>query len=400
MLTRLHKFDMNLSIGMIERNITGQIIKDRKDGFISVIYGPRRVGKTVLLNQLLKSYPNETPLVLNGDTQETRDLMSNTSETNLSKIVEKYTLIAVDEAQRIPNIGLSLKIIIDKYPQKKVFVTGSSSLELSKGIQETLTGRTHKYKLYPLSTEELARDMESFKIPTLLLDQLIYGGYPYVQSLTTGKEKQDYLQSIIEDYLFRDLFELERVENSEVVKKLAVLLAFQIGNEVSLNELAQQLLISVKTVSRYLNLLQKTFVIFELGSFSSNLRTEVSRSKKYYFYDLGIRNALIGQFHSLDVRNDTGGLWENFLAVERIKRNENHGVLALYYFWRDYAKSEIDWVEDSAGTLSAYEFKWRRVDTARTPKSFRDRYKTEAVAVNKDNYLDFVTTGGDHHYVK
>lgn len=375
---------------MIERSLTGQIIKNHKNGFASVIYGPRRVGKTVLLNQLLKNYPNEKTLVLNGDMQETRDLIGNTSEINLSKIAEKYTVIAIDEAQRIANIGLSIKIIIDKYPQKKVFVTGSSSLELTKGIQETLTGRARKYQLYPLSTKELSQGMESYKIPYLLPDQLLYGGYPYIESLTTGREKQDYLQSIIEDYLYRDLFDLGQVGSPDTIKKLAVLLAFQIGNEVSLNELAQQLMISVKTVARYLDLLQKTFVIFPLGSFSSNLRTEVTRSKKYYFYDLGIRNALIGQYHSLDVRSDVGGLWENFLAVERIKRNQNYGSLALCYFWRDYARAEIDWLEDRTGILEAFEFKWGKVTSQRTPKSFKNKYNTDTTVVNRDNYMDFI----------
>ena len=375
---------------MINRLLSEIVTKEQKDGFISVIYGPRRVGKTVLLDQILHNYQNEKKLILNGDTQETRELLGNTSEVTLSNLVGSYEIIAVDEAQRIPNVGLALKIIIDKFPKKRVYVTGSSSLELSKGIQETLTGRTLKYKLYPLSITEMSYGLEKHKIPYLLPAQLLYGGYPYVQQLPTGKEKQDYLYSIAQDYLFRDLFELERVDNPDTVKKLATLLAFQIGSEVSLNELAQQLLVSVKTIARYLNLLEKSFVIFEIGAFSSNLRGEVARSKKYYFYDLGIRNALINQFQQLDVRADVGALWENFLVVERLKKNDYSRKSPAYFFWRDYSGAEIDWLEQYSPSLKAYEFKWGSKISYKTPKSFKDGYNIDAQVINRDSYLDFV----------
>ncbi|MEK7595473.1 MAG: ATP-binding protein [Patescibacteria group bacterium] len=374
---------------MIERLLLNLILKEQKEGFITLIHGSRRVGKTVLLSRILDRFPQAEKLVLNGDTDEARTLLGTTSEVSLTGLVANYPIIAIDEAQRIPNIGLSLKIIIDKFPTKKIFVTGSSSLYLAKGLHETLTGRTLKYKLFPLSTKELAQSLKPHEIPFLLENELIYGGYPYIQNLATPTEKQAYLQSITQDYLFKDLLELERLENPDSLKKLASLLAFQIGSEVSLNELATKLSINVKTVARYLNLLKESFVIFELGAFSSNLRDEVTTGKKYYFYDLGIRNALILQFHSLDVRTDIGNLWENFLAVERLKKHEYERNLTPHYFWRDYAKAEIDWIEGASGSLSAFEFKWKN-RAFKTPKKFKDKYGLTASVVNKENYLGFI----------
>ncbi|EKD99423.1 MAG: hypothetical protein ACD_22C00257G0003 [uncultured bacterium] len=375
---------------MIDRLLKEVVLKAQKPGFITVIYGARRVGKTYLLDQILSDFDKTRTLSLNGDTQEARDLLSNTSEIKLTQLIEKYEVLAVDEAQRIPNIGLALKIIIDKFPQKKVFVTGSSSLDLAQGLQETLTGRTVKYKLYPLSVKEVSVNVKDHELPYLLPNQLLYGGYPYAYQLATQKEKQDYLISITEDYLFMDLFNLEQIANKDTIKKLTTLLAFQIGNEVSLNELAQKLSVSVVTVSRYLDLLEKSFIIFKVGSFSSNLRTEVARSKKYYFYDTGIRNALINQFQPLDSRTDVGALWENFLVTERLKKLEYSRDTASCFFWRDYLKAEIDWIEKRSTGIQAYEFKLGVKSHAKTPKSFKDAYKTEATTVNRDNYLEFV----------
>lgn len=384
----VHKFGINMR--MIPRSLVKTIIEGRKDGFVTVIYGARRVGKTVLLNQILENYRGEKTLMLNGDTQETRDLLSNTSEVTLSGLVDDYSIIVIDEVQRIANVGLSLKIIIDKFPTKKILVTGSSSLELTNGLQETLTGRALRYKLFPLSTRELGLNLEKYQRASLLPDQMLYGGYPYVGQLSTSSQKQDYLRSIVEDYLFRDLFVLERTENPDVVKKLAILLAFQIGSEVSLSELARQLLVSVKTVARYLDLLEKCFVLFGVGAYSTNLRNEVSRGKKYYFYDLGIRNALTGSFLPLDVRTDVGALWENFLVIERFKKMEYERISTSGYFWRDYAQAEIDWMELSGGKLAAFEFKWGESGRIKTPKNFRDSYGIEAKLVNRENYLDFI----------
>jgi len=374
---------------MIPRTLYQTVKKNLKPGFINLVYGPRRVGKTVLLQQLTKSTPQETIAWFNGDTQEARDLLSQTSEVVLSKLVARPQTIVVDEAQRIPNIGLSLKILVDKFPRKTFFVSGSSSLMLARGIQETLTGRTNKYRLFPLSTPELTLDLPDHQKSSLLEDQLRFGGYPYLQQLTSPSDKQDYLKSLISDYLFRDVLELKDISSPENLKKLATLLAFQTGSEVSLSELANNLGIDVKTVRRYLSLLKQGFVIFELGSFSRNLRKEVVKSKKYYFWDLGIRNALTDQFLPLDTRTDVGQLWENFLAVERLKKHEYQRNRVQCYFWRTYEQAEVDWVEVEEGKIAAYEFKWKP-STPHTPKAFKEAYQADSLVVSRENYLEFV----------
>ncbi len=375
---------------MIKRDLVNTIKDNQKHGFINLIYGPRRVGKTVLLHQLTEDTKRESELWFNGDTSETQRALSDPSEVKLTNLIKEKQIILVDEAQRIKNIGLSLKILVDKFPKRTYYVTGSSSLILSRGIQEALTGRNFKYKLYPLSTSELTRNIESYKKPGLVEDQLIYGGYPYLTHLNKNEKKQKYLESIIEDYLFKDIFYLKNIDRPDAVRKLTVLLAFQIGKEVSFNELANSLSISVKTVMRYVDLLKKAFVIFELGAFSKNLRNEVVKPKKYYFWDLGIRNGLIGQYQSLDVRTDIGELWENFLAVERKKKNHYQQRRKKYYFWRTYQQAEIDWIEVYQNRISAYEFKWKK-SKVKTPKAFKQNYRQEVEVVNKNNYLEFVT---------
>lgn len=375
---------------MIPRALCQTIEQNLKPGFINLIYGPRRVGKTVLLQQLTQSTPKPTIAWFNGDTKEARDLLSNTSEVALSKLAAKPDTIVIDEAQRIPNIGLSLKILIDKFPKKTFFVSGSSSLMLARGIQEALTGRTLKYRLFSLSTQESTLELPEHQKSSILEDQLRFGGYPYLQQITSPSDKKEYLKSLIEDYLFRDVVELKDISSPENLKKLATLLAFQAGSEVSLNELANNLGIDIKTVKRYLSLLKQSFVILELGSFSRNLRKEVVKSKKYYFWDLGIRNALTDQFLPLDTRTDVGQLWESFLAVERLKKHEYQRNKVQCYFWRTYEQAEIDWVEVEEGGVSAYEFKWKPTKT-RTPKAFKEAYRTDLRTVSKENYLEFIS---------
>jgi predicted AAA+ superfamily ATPase len=375
---------------MIPRILCQTIKKGLKPGFINLIYGPRRVGKTVLLQQLTASIPQSNIVWFNGDTQETRHLLNQTSEVALSKLVAQFETVVVDEAQRIPNIGLSLKILVDKFPQKTFLASGSSSLMLSRGLQETLTGRTNKYRLFPLSTSELTLNLPNHQKSSVLEDQLRFGGYPYLQQLTSPSDKKKYLKSLVEDYLFRDVLELKDISSPENLKKLAILLSFQVGSEVSLTELANGLDIDVKTVRRYLSLLEQSFVIFELGSFSRNLRKEITKTKKYYFWDLGIRNALTDQFLPLDTRTDIGQLWENFLAVERLKKYEYQRDEIQYYFWRTYEQAEVDWVEVAGEEISAYEFKWMP-SKPHTPKAFREAYQTNLQMVSRENYLEFLT---------
>jgi len=307
----------------------------------------------------------------------------------LSKLVENFSVVAVDEAQRIPNIGLSLKILIDKFPDKTIYVTGSSSLMLARGVKEPLTGRSLKYKLYPLSTNEMTQGLPDFKKISVLENQLIFGGYPYLEQLNSSEDKKNYLKSIIDDYLFKDVNLLKEIESPEALKKLTTLLAFQIGSIVSLNELSRNLGIDVKTVARYISLLKQSFVIFEIGSFSKNPRKELAKSKKYYFWDTGIRNALTDQFSAIDVRSDIGQLWENFLAVERLKKHEYSKTQKEYFFWRNYEKAEIDWIEISEEKINPFEFKWQ-AKKIHTPKAFKDAYKKDMEIVSKENYLEFI----------
>lgn len=375
---------------MYQRVLKNRILEVSKDGFINIIYGARRTGKTVLLEQIKETLSGKKVIFFNGDTQESVEALNTNSDVKLSNLVRDYEIIFIDEAQKIPNITLALKIIIDKFPTKKIFVTGSSSLQLAGGAKENLTGRNFSFNLYPLSSKELSQGLEDFKMSSLLEDQLIFGGYPFIYSLATKPEKETYLSQIVSDYLFKDILLLERLEHPEIFKKLTVLLAFQIGHEVSLNELANSLDIKIKTVSRYLDLLEKSFVIFHLDAYSTNLRNEINKKKKYYFYDLGIRNALIGQFQSLVDRVDTGQLWENFLLVERKKKEEVEGLNNRHYFWRNYVGAEVDFLEiDHENKMTAFEFKWKK-DQVKTPKNFFDNYGITVKVINQENYLEFV----------
>jgi len=292
---------------------------------------------------------------------------------------------------------LSLKILIDAFPELRIIVTGSSSLHLSKGAKEVLTGRTQTYNLYPLSTLELGTNFQDHQLKQLLENQLIYGSYPQLTNFDKNIDKEKYLINIVNDYLLKDITDLQQVQ-PESLLNLAKLLAFQIGSEVSLNELSKKLGIDIKTVKRYLSLLKQSFIIFELGAWSKNLRKEVTKSKKYYFWDTGIRNALIGQFSPTSIRSDIGGLWENFLIIERIKTLDYAQKLKNYYFWRSYDQAEVDWIEENVSNmntqsktkqLQAFEFKWRK-NKAKTPKSFLEAYDTVVQLVNKENYLEFI----------
>ncbi len=374
---------------MYKRTLSEVITRSFKPGFVIVIYGARRVGKTVLLDQIKTTIGKSGVLSFNGDTSETLEALGTNSEIKLTELVKDHGTIFIDEAQKIPGIALALKIIIDKFPDKHLIVTGSSSLQLARGSHESLTGRNQSFTLFPLSTTELSSGLQSFQVPALLETQLVFGGYPHVYTLPTAEEKKKYLSDIVKDYLFQDVLSLERLDRPENLKKLATLLAFQIGKEVSLNELANNLNMSVKTVSRYIDLLEKSFVIFHIDAHSSNMRKEVAKGKKYYFCDLGIRNTLVEQFQPIFGRPDVGELWENFLMVERAKRHEYSGAPVTARFWRTYDDAEIDLVEVNDGKLSAFEFKWGK-ETSRTPKAFKDTYGIEAKTINRDNYLEFI----------
>lgn len=366
-----------------------KLIKPQK---VLVIYGPRRVGKTTLL----KNYLDQTSFKYKldtGDNIRTQQVLSSQDFSQILEYTQGYDLIAIDEAQNIPNIGMGLKIIVDQVPGIRVIATGSSSFDLAHQIGEPLTGRKNTVTLYPISQLELLRVANKHELKEKLHEFLIFGSYPEVITAKTNKEKIAVLEEIVNSYLLKDILSLEKVKGSKVLLDLLKLLAFQIGSEVSLNELANKLNIDIKTVGRYLDLLEKAFVIIRLGGYSRNLRSEVTSKAKYFFLDNGIRNGVILQFNSLDNRNDVGKLWENFIMVERLKKRSYRQIYANSYFWRLYEGQEIDLVEEKNGKLYGFECKWSAKKRFAPPKDWLTTYPQEAsfTIITPDNYLDFVT---------
>lgn len=361
-----------------------------ESGRALIIYGPRRVGKTTIL----KSYLKKTNLKYKLDIGEDIRVQQVLSSQDFSKILpyaENYELIVIDEAQQIPNIGMGLKIIVDQLPNIKVIATGSSSFDLSDQIGEPLTGRKKTLILYPVAQLELSKLYNLYELKQQLEDFLIFGSYPQVITSKSKHKKIEILNEIVSSYLLKDVLSLEKVKGSKVLLDLLKLLAFQVGSEVSLNELSIKLNIDIKTVARYLDLLQKTFVIFRLGGFRRNLRSEITQKSKYFFLDNGIRNGVILQFNDLDSRDDVGKLWENFLVSERIKKQQYHQIFANNYFWRTHEQKEIDFIEEREGRLFGFEFKYGQ-GRGKIPKQFLETYPNSQIdIINKDNYLDFVT---------
>jgi uncharacterized protein len=354
-----------------------------------VIYGPRQVGKTTLANDVIAEIGLKT-LSINGDELRFADILSSRDSRKLNELVSGFEMLFLDEAQRIPNIGINLKIIIDSNPKLKVLATGSSSFELAGSIAEPLTGRKWTVRLYPIATVELARIFNDFELRDQLDERLVWGSYPNLFNLTGRELKIAYLRELTTDYLYKDILQLDLVRDSSRIRDLLRLLAFQIGSEVSLTELGTQLGMSKGTAARYMDLLEKTFVIFRLGGLSRNLRKEVSKSAKYYFHDVGIRNALVDDFRPLEARDDVGKLWENFLVAERIKRNHYLLDEANAYFWRTYTGSEIDYVEEKSGAFSGYQIKSGR-RAIRAPAAWLEYYRNSAwQTVDRENWLDFV----------
>ena len=328
--------------GMIPRyyNNIGQYLGIGK---VLVIYGPRRVGKTTLLKQYLSAVDKKYKLD-SGDNILTRQILGSQNFSNISEYVSGYELIAIDEAQQIPDIGMGLKIIIDQIPGILVIATGSSSFDLANKIGEPLTGRKTTLTLYPIAQMELLNMYNKFELKEKLDDFLLFGSYPEVVLAKSKEEKIKILNETVASYLFKDILALENIKNPTALIKLLKLLAFQIGKPVSVNELATQLGLNSRTVEKYLDLLEKTFVVKAVSGFNKNLRKEISKKNKYYFYDNGIRNAVIGQFNDTESRNDIGEIWENFVIMERIKRNSYKGNYFNHYFWRNYDQKEIDWI--------------------------------------------------------
>jgi len=323
----------------------------------------------------------------NGDNIRLQELLQSQDFNRIKDYVEGYQLIAIDEAQQIPNIGMALKIIVDQVKDIQVIVTGSSSFDLSQQVGEPLTGRKKTLVLYPFSQSEMKTKYNNHELREKLDDFLVFGSYPDVVLAKTKEEKINILNELVDSYLLKDVLALDNIKFSKKLLDLLKSLAFQVGNLVSLNELSQQVGLDVKTVDKYLDLLEKGFVIKRLGGFSRNLRNEITNKSKYYFLDNGIRNSLISQFNYLDKRDDIGALFENFVIIDKMK---NNNLISNYYFWRNYEGKEIDLIEEKEGKLSAYEFKWNKFK-AEAPKNFIDNYKdSKFQVINKNNYLDFL----------
>lgn len=375
---------------MIKRDIESRILNDLKPGKVVLIYGARRVGKTVLLNRII-DMKDEKVSFLNGDDYSTEVLLAERTVTNYKHLLTGTDLLVIDEAQNIKEIGKILKLIVDSIDNILILVSGSSSLDLQNMAGEPLVGRAHFYNLFPFSQNELLEKNSRLGLIQNLEDNLIYGSYPELVSIQEYDKKQQYLIEIVSSYLLKDILMVDGIKNSGKMKDLLRLISFQTGNEVSYDELGRQLSLSRNTVEKYLDLLSKTFVIFKLPAYSSNLRKEVRKTSKWYFYDNGIRNAIIGDFRPLSVRKDTGALWESFLISERIKFRNNNRENVSFYFWRTYAGHEIDLIEEQNGSLNAFEFKWGETKF-KIPSSFTNIYPdTEVKLINRKNYLEFLT---------
>lgn len=325
-----------------------------------------------------------------GDNLKTREIISSENIPLIKEYLSGYDLYVIDEAQKIPSIGAGLKIITDYLPNIKLIATGSSSFELSGQIGEPLTGRKNQLILFPLSQKELLFNQNTFELKEKLPEFLLFGSYPEIANLDNKEKKVDRLKELTESYLLKDILELDGIKNSKSISDLLRLIAFQVGNEVSLNELGRQLGIDTKTVGRYLDLLEKSFVLFNLRGFSKNLRKEITQKSKYYFLDNGIRNAIISNFNGLDLRDDVGKLWENFLVSERIKLQSYEKIYSNNFFWRTWEKQELDWLEERDGKIFAFEFKFKK-EAQKKPKLFLETYPNATFSlINQTNYLEFL----------
>lgn len=376
----------------IPRILTNKIINKLKTtNKIVLLYGARQVGKTTLAKDIITDLKMKT-LIANADEKKYNDILSSRDLDRLKALISGYDLLFLDEAQRIPDIGLNLKILKDNIPELKIIATGSSSFDLANKVSEPLTGRSWTYNLFPISFSELRSLYNDFELNNKLEEILIYGAYPEIITTINYTDKQKLLEEICRSYLYKDVLELATVKHSEKLHDLLKLIAFQTGSEVSITELGNSLNLSHEAIERYIDLLEKAFVIFRLKGFSRNLRKEVAKMDKIFFYDLGIRNAVIDNFKPIKDRNDTGSLWENFLIIERIKKLSYNEIFSSWYFWRTYTGAEIDYIEEREGNLYGYEFKFNTTDKIKIPKTWLGTYNNSKFElINKNNYLSFIT---------
>lgn len=372
---------------MITRQITNAINADYGNGKVIVIGGPRQVGKTTLLEQLTAG--RENVLRFNGDDYDDAERLTHRTSTELRQMVSGYDMVIIDEAQRIENIGLTLKMLADMKLGTQFVVTGSSSLDLANKINEPATGRLLEYRLFPLSTGEMVANTDERTEKRLLETRMTFGFYPEV--VVKAQDAKRLLSNVANSYLFKDLLGYKGLKKPAVLQKLVRALALQVGSEVSYNELGNLVGIDRATVENYIYLLEQCFIIFHLDSYSNNQRNEIKKGKKFYFYDIGVRNALINNYSPMDLRTDVGALWENFAIVERMKKLANGQRYVNLYFWRSLTQQEVDLVEEEDGQLRAYEFKWNPAKKAKQPSGFASNYPdTPFEVITPENYMQFV----------
>jgi len=375
---------------MIERLLAKEISRHLHDSKTIIIMGPRQSGKTTLLHRVTKEIENKV-LWLNGDEPDIRLLLANITSSHLKSLIGQRSIIVIDEAQRVENIGLCLKLMVDNLPGVKVLASGSSSFELANRINEPLTGRKWEYFLYPLSWQEMVNHLGLLEERRLLHHRLVYGSYPEIVAQPGDCEAR--LLQLADSYLYKDILTWGGIQKPERLERLLQALAFQIGSQVSYNELARVSGLNNETVEKYITILEKAFIIFRLGTFSRNLRNELKKSRKIYFFDNGIRNAVIRHFHPVDLRDDVGALWENYLVSERLKMMANNNVSANRFFWRTAQQQEIDYLEERNGKLSAWEFKWNPKARIKYPLTFRKAYpQAEMKTITPDNMSEFLSS--------
>lgn len=372
------------------RDLSENIIKKLQSNKVVIVFGARRVGKTVLVKELLEKI-NEPVLSLNGEDINVHDKLAIRSVENYKQLLGSYKFLYIDEAQKIPEIGLKLKLMIDEIEDLKIIISGSSSFDIHKDAGEPLTGRKYSFNLFALSENEYNQVENNIEKIDKVRERLIFGNYPELLQLPDREDKIDYLNEMVSSYLLKDILVYENIKNSQKIFNLLRLIAFQIGGEVSLQELGKQLGISKNTVEKYLDLLSKVFILHKVEGFSRNLRKEITKNSRWYFLDNGIRNAVIANFNPIESRNDIGALWENYMISERLKYQEYNRLSSNNYFWRTYEQQEVDWVEERDGSLFGYEFKWKE-SKVKIPTQWKNAYPDSSFEViNKDNFEKWLT---------
>lgn len=374
----------------LKRTIKTLIQDNLRPNKVVVLLGPRRVGKTVLINQILDEV-TEPYLLLNGEDIATKEFFVRRSVVNFIQLLDSKRLLVIDEAQKIPDIGSSLKLMIDEIKGLRILITGSSAFDVENYTGEPLTGRKYTFKLFALSEQEFDQIETIITKKDRLRERLIYGNYPELLQLNTKAEKNRYLNELVTSYLLKDILSFENIKNSDKIISLLRLLAFQIGSLVSTTEIGKQLGMSGNTVSKYLDLLSKVFIIHKVRGFSRNLRKEITKNNRWYFFDNGIRNILTANMNPIELRNDVGQLWENYVISERIKYQNYSGMIVNNYFWRTYDQQEIDWVEERGGKLYGYEFKWNPKKQPKAPGGWKNNYpEAEFKVINQDNFSNWI----------